>query len=119
MDSDTSANHASFNQNLGVWKAYVESETVDDAIFLLGIVGMPLLVGAVVGYLQRPWWWAAIAAAVVFLLLAIVPPPEEGENRVAGGDVAFLLVASLIVAGLAWVGVVVGRSVARRRVTTR
>jgi peptidoglycan/LPS O-acetylase OafA/YrhL len=88
---------------------------VDDAIFLLGLVGVPLLVGAVLGYLQRPWWWAAVAAVVIFLLLVIIPAPEEGESRVAGGDIVFLLVASLIVAALAWVGAFLGRWLARRR----
>jgi apolipoprotein N-acyltransferase len=89
---------------------------VDDAIFLVGLVGVPLLVGGVLGYLRRPWWWAAVAAVVVFLLLVIIPPPEEGESRVASGDIAFLLVAALIVAGIAWVGAFLGRRLARRRV---
>ena len=89
---------------------------MDDAIFLLGLVVVPLLLGGVVGYLHRPWWWAAIAAVVVFLLLVIIPPPEEGESRVAGGDILFLLVASVIVAALAWLGAFVGRWLARRRV---
>jgi hypothetical protein len=88
---------------------------LDDALFLLGLVGGPLLVGAVLGYLRRPWWWAAAVAVVIFLLFVIIPAPEEGESRVATGDILFLLVASLIVAGLAWVGVYVGRWVARRR----
>jgi hypothetical protein len=89
---------------------------VDDAILLLGLVGVPLLVGAVLGYLGRPWWWAAAAAIVVFLLSVIVPAPEEGESRVASGDIVFLLVASLIVAALAWVGALLGGGLARRRV---
>jgi peptidoglycan/LPS O-acetylase OafA/YrhL len=87
---------------------------VDDAIFLLGLVVVPLLVGGVLDYLRRPWWWAAVAAVVVFLLLVIIPPPEEGESRVATGDIVFLLVASLIVAGVAWVGAFPGRWLARR-----
>ena len=89
---------------------------MDDALFLLGLVGVPLLVGAVLGYLGRPWWWAAAVAVVVFVLFVVIPAPEEGESRVATGDIFFLLVASLIVAALAWVGVKVGRRVARRRV---
>jgi hypothetical protein len=93
--------------------------TVADAIFLLGLVGVPLLGGAVLGYLQRPWWWAAVIAVVVFLLLVIIPAPEEGESRVASGDIVFLLVASLIVAALTWVGALLGRRLARRRVAAR
>jgi apolipoprotein N-acyltransferase len=90
---------------------------VGDAIFLLGLLAVPLLVGGVLGYLGRPWWWAAVAAVVVFLLLVIIPPPEEGESRVAIGDIGFLLVASLVVAGVAWVGAFLGRRLARRRGT--
>ncbi len=89
---------------------------MDDAIFLLGLVGVPLFVGAVLGYLQKPWWWAAAAAVVIFVLFVIIPAPEEGESRVASGDIVFLLVASLIVAALAWVGALLGRRLARRRV---
>jgi peptidoglycan/LPS O-acetylase OafA/YrhL len=79
-------------------------------------VGVPVLVGAVLGYLRRPWWWAAVAAVVVFLLFVIIPAPEEGESRVAGSDIVFLLVVSLIVAALAWVSAFLGRWLARRRV---
>jgi MFS family permease len=62
----------------GARGAAVESPaTVDDAIFLLGLVGVPLLVGAVLGYLRGPWRWAAVAAVAVFLLLVILPAPEE------------------------------------------
>jgi peptidoglycan/LPS O-acetylase OafA/YrhL len=93
--------------------------TVDDAIFLVALVGVPLLIGAVLGYLQRPWWWAAVVAVVVFLLFVIIPAPEEGESRVASGDIVFLLVASLIVAAIAWVGAFLGRWLARRRVAAR
>jgi hypothetical protein len=89
---------------------------VDDALFLLALVGVPLLVGAVLGYLRRPWWWAAAVAVLVFLLFVVIPAPEEGESRVAAGDILFLLVASLIVAALTWVGAYLGRWVARRRV---
>jgi hypothetical protein len=88
---------------------------VEDALFLLGLVGVPLLVGAVLGYVRRPWWWAAAAAVVVFLLFVVIPAPEKGESRIAAGDILFLLVASLIVAALAWVGAYVGRVLAQRR----
>jgi hypothetical protein len=87
---------------------------VDDAIVVLGLVA-PLLVGGALGYLRKPWWWGAAAAVVVFLLLVIIPPPEQGESRVASGDIGFLLVASLIVVGIAWVGAFLGRWLARRR----
>lgn len=92
---------------------------MDDAILLIGLVGVPLLAGGAVGYLRRPWWWAAVAAVLVFLLVAIVPAPEEGEGRVEGGDIVFLLVASLIVAALARVGAFMGRGLARRVTANR
>lgn len=37
------------------------------------------------------------------LVAAIAPEPEEGESRLAAGDLVFLLIVALIVAGLAWV----------------
>src|SRR5687767_14316149 len=101
---------------MGRFPAVRSLTTVDDAIFLLGLVGVPLLAGAVLGYLRRPWWWAAVAAVVVFLVFVIIPAPEEGESRVASSDFVFLLVASLIVAALAWVGAFLGRRLARRGV---
>jgi hypothetical protein len=60
-------------------------------------------------YLARPWWWGALVAVAVFLVAAIAPEPEEGESRVAGGDVGFLLVVSLFVAGLVWLGAWIAR----------
>jgi hypothetical protein len=47
-------------------------------------------------------------AVAVFLLAAIVPEPEEGESRVDAGDLAFLLVVALLVAGLTWSGSRIG-----------
>jgi hypothetical protein len=38
------------------------------------------------------------------LAAAIAPGPEEGESRLAGGDLVFLLIVALVVAGLAWLG---------------
>jgi hypothetical protein len=39
-----------------------------------------------------------------FLVAAIAPEPEEGESRVAAGDLAFLAIVALFVAGLNWLG---------------
>jgi hypothetical protein len=41
---------------------------------------------------------------VVFLVAALAPEPEEGESRLAVGDLGFLVVVALIVAGLTWLG---------------
>jgi hypothetical protein len=68
------------------------------------MVAVPLLVGAITVRLGRPWWWGALVAIAVFLVAAIAPEPEEGESRLAGGDVAFLVVVALLVAGLTWLG---------------
>ncbi len=38
------------------------------------------------------------------LVAAIAPKPEEGESRLVAGDLVFLLIVALIVAGLAWLG---------------
>jgi hypothetical protein len=70
---------------------------------------VPLVIGAATAYLARPWWWGGLVAVAVFLLAAIAPEPEEGEARVSGGDLGFLLIVSLFVAGLAWLGFWAGR----------
>ena len=90
-----------------------------DALLLLALVAVPLVVGAAVGYTQKPWWWAAAASVVVFVVAVLAPTPEEGESRVAAGDLGFLAVASLVVAALAWVGAALGRRLARRRGAVR
>jgi hypothetical protein len=35
---------------------------------------------------------------------AIAPEPEEGESRLVAGDLVFLLIVAMVVAGLAWLG---------------
>ena len=90
-----------------------------EALLLGAVLGLPLLLGAVAGYLRRPWWWAALAAIAVSLIAAIAPEPEPGEPRVATGDIGFLLVIAVISAGLAWVGGVLGRRLSRRPRTPR
>jgi hypothetical protein len=57
----------------------------------------------------------AVGAVAVFLVAAILPEPEEGESRVAAGDIAFLVVVGAHVVGLVWLGAVVGRRRAQRR----
>lgn len=68
------------------------------------MIAVPLAIGAAMAFLARPWWWGAVLAILVFLVAAIAPTPEEGESRVAGGDLVFLVVVALIVAGLTWAG---------------
>ena len=68
------------------------------------MIAIPLALGALAVYLARPWWWAAILAVAIFLVAAIAPEPEEGESRVAAGDLVFLLVVALLIAGLTWLG---------------
>jgi hypothetical protein len=84
-----------------------------EAAFLVSIVAVPLLAGAVVAYLGRPWWWAAVVAVVVLFVFAIAPAPEEGEPRVAAADIAFLVVVALIAVALVWLGAFLGRRLRR------
>jgi hypothetical protein len=85
-----------------------------EALFLASIVLIPLLAGALVAYLARPWWWAAVAAVAVLFVFAIAPEPEEGEARVAAGDIVFLVILALIAVALVWVGALLGRRLASR-----
>ena len=75
-----------------------------EVLLLVAVIAVPLVLGAVCERLGRPWWWGALLAIVVFLVAAIAPAPEEGESRVAAGDLVFLLIVALFVAGLTWLG---------------
>jgi hypothetical protein len=75
----------------------------------VAVVAVPPALGAGAAYAARPWWWGGLAAVAIVLVAAIAPAPEEGEARVDGGDIGFLLVAALIVAGLTWLGAWIGR----------
>jgi uncharacterized membrane protein YkvI len=75
-----------------------------EILLLLSIVAAPLAAGALATLLSRPWWWGAILAIAVFLIAALVPEPEEGESRLVAGDLVFLLVVALVIAGLTWLG---------------
>ncbi|HET6654440.1 MAG TPA: hypothetical protein VFH10_17515 [Nocardioides sp.] len=75
-----------------------------EVLLLLALVVLPVVLGAWAALARRPWWWAAAASVVTALVAAIAPTPEAGESRVAAGDLVFLLVVALWVAGLAWLG---------------
>ena len=85
-----------------------------EVVLLLAVVAAPLLIGAACVRLGRPWWWGALLAIALFWIAAITPEPEEGESRVALGDLGFLLVVSLAVAGLTWLGAWLMRRFGRR-----
>ena len=85
-----------------------------EAALLLAAAGVPLLFGAVLGYLRRPWWWGAVIAVVVALAAAILPEPEPGERRFASGDLVFVVALALVVTMLTWLGAALGRRVPRR-----
>jgi uncharacterized membrane protein YkvI len=77
---------------------------VAEVLFVLAAFALPILAGAAARLLGRPWWWGALVAVVVMLVAAIAPEPEEGESRLVAGDLVFLLIVALVVAGLAWLG---------------
>ena len=86
---------------------------------LTAVAAVPLLLGAVLGYLRRPWWWGAIVAVVVALAAALLPEPEAGEPRFASGDLLFVLALALVVTMLTWLGAALGRRIPRREVGRR
>jgi cobalamin synthase len=77
---------------------------VAETLFLLAVLAVPLGVGAATVFLHRPWWWGAILAIALVFVAAIAPEPEEGESRLVAGDLIFLLIVALVVAGLTWLG---------------
>jgi hypothetical protein len=86
-----------------------------EVLFLLAVIAAPLVIGAATVYLSRPWWWGAILAIVLVFVAAIAPEPEEGESRLVAGDLIFLLVVALFVAGLTWLGAWLARRVRSAR----
>jgi hypothetical protein len=86
-----------------------------EVLLLLAVVAAPILIGAATVYVSRPWWWGAVLAIALAFVAAIAPEPEEGESRLVAGDLVFLLVVALVVAGLTWLGA----WIARRLITAR
>ena len=80
-----------------------------EAVLLIAVIALPLAIGAATAFLARPWWWGAVVAVALSFVAAIVPEPEEGESRLAVGDIVFLLLVALVVAGLTWLGAWAGR----------
>ena len=80
-----------------------------EAVFLISIVVLPVVAGAVTAYLGRPWWWAAVVAVVLLFVFAIAPPPEEGESRFVAEDIVFLVFVAAIATALVWAGAFLGR----------
>jgi hypothetical protein len=89
---------------------------VAESLFLLAVVAVPLLLGAAAVHLARPWWWGAPLAVALAFVAAVAPDPEEGESRLVAGDLVFLLIVALVVAGLTWLGAWIARRVRRSRV---
>lgn len=85
-----------------------------EAVLFVVALALPILIGAALAYLGRPWWWGALAAIALAFLAAIAPTPEEGESRLALGDVGFLAVLALFVAALTWLGSLLGRRLRSR-----
>lgn len=75
-----------------------------EMFLLLAVLVLPPALGVLAALVRRPWWWAAVVAAALAMVAAIAPTPEAGEPRVALGDLVFLLVVVVWVAGLAWSG---------------
>jgi type VI protein secretion system component VasK len=75
-----------------------------EILLLLAVIAVPLAIGALTAYVARPWWWGALLAVTLAFVAAIAPEPEAGESRVAAGDLVFLLIVALFVAGLTLLG---------------
>ena len=73
-----------------------------ELFLLLTLLPLPLVLGVVAAYVQKPWWSAALVAVVLVMIATIAPTPEAGQPRVAAGDVVFLLVVALWVTAVAW-----------------
>jgi len=86
-----------------------------EIVLFVAVLALPLLIGAATAYLSRPWWWGAALAVALAFVAAIAPEPEEGESRLVAGDLVFLLIIALVIAGLTWLGAWVARRLRRPR----
>ena len=84
-----------------------------EIVLLIAVVLVPIAIGAATVYLGRPWWWGAVVAVALAFVAAIAPEPEEGESRLVAGDLVFLLLVALVVAGLTWLGAWAARGLRR------
>jgi hypothetical protein len=84
-----------------------------EIVLLIAVVLLPIAIGAATVYLERPWWWGAVVAVALAFVAAIAPEPEEGESRLVAGDLVFLLLVALVVAGLTWLGAWAARRLRR------
>jgi hypothetical protein len=88
---------------------------VAEAVLLVVVIALPLVLGAVVAMIRRPWWWAAVLAVLIAFVAMVAPEPEPGESRLAVGDLGFILVVCAVVVVLVLLGNFVGRRFARNR----
>lgn len=76
---------------------------------LVAVLAVPVAIGIATEYLRRPWWWGAVLATALAYVAAVAPEPEDGESRLVVGDLVFLSLVALVVAGLTWLGARVAR----------
>lgn len=82
---------------------------------MVAAVVLSVGLGVAAALARRPWWWAAVVAVLVAAVAMIAPQPEAGESRLAWGDVPFVLVVALFVAGLVWLSNFLARRLVARR----
>ena len=86
-----------------------------EALLLVAAAVLPVVLGVAAALARRPWWWAAAAAVLLAASAMIAPQPEAGESRLAWGDMPFVLVVALFVAGLVWLSNLLARRLVARR----
>ena len=80
------------------------------AISLVAVWALALLMGALAGYLRRPWWWAGMGCgALGVILVALV---DDVVDRVSLVYMGFFVITAMALAALA---AFAGRRVVRDR----
>ncbi len=90
-----------------------------EIVLLVVAVVLPLALGVAAALARKPWRWAAAVVAVLATVAMIAPEPEAGESRMAWGDLPFVLVVVLFVAGLTWLSHFLARRLWVRRHSPR
>jgi hypothetical protein len=73
------------------------------------VLAVPVVLGAALGRLGRPWWWGGLVVGALGLLVCATDPEEGFVSGKNDHFPEFFLLCTAIMVGLVAVGTVLGR----------